>query len=165
MPISRMDDTGYYAVVMELNWVEVSADPSVAPFEFFTEVEGYQFPDIWRLYDVPDDESYWLFTDSSGEEVARLHLDELPGLSEAGYSPGVSDALTVQIVFLDVRSSFRGHGVGRWVAQWVCSRYPDRRVVALAKEEAEGFWRSIGWAESISKDDPCKAPMFASPLA
>lgn len=155
---------GHYAVLMELNWVEVSADPSVAPFEYFTEVEGYQFPDMWRLYDVPEDESYWLFTDSSGEEVARLHLDERPGLSEAGYDPGVDDDLTVQIVFLDVRESSRGRGLGRWIAAWVCSGFPDRRVVALAKEEAEGFWRSIGWEESRAEQGPEKSVMFASPM-
>ncbi|WP_147592853.1 hypothetical protein [Corynebacterium provencense] len=150
---------------MELNWVEVSADPSVEPCEYFAEVEGYQFPGIWRLYSVSNDESYWLFTDRDGKEVARLELDEAPTLSHAGYDPGVPDSHTVQIVFLDVRSSFRGHGVGRWVAHWVDSHYPDRRVVALAKEEAEGFWRAIGWEESLLQDDPRKAPMFASPMA
>jgi GNAT superfamily N-acetyltransferase len=114
---------------------------------------------------VADDKSYWLFTNSSGEEVARLELKEAPTLSEAGYTPGVGDEHTVQIGFLDVRKAFRGRGVGRWITDWACSRYPDRRVVALAKKEAEGFWRAIGWDESLSQDEPRNAPMFASPMA
>lgn len=150
---------------MELNWVEVSANPSVAPFEFFAEVEGYQFPDIWRLYDVPDDESYWLVTNTEGEEIARLQLDEKPTLSQAGYVPGVPDDQTIQIVFLDVREQYRGIGIGQQVTEWVRSQFAGRRAVALSKEEAEGFWRSIGWEESLSQHDPPKAPMFASSLA
>lgn len=149
---------------MELKAIEVSAASNVGPFEFFAEISGYAFPHIWRLYDIPEDESFWLFTDADDEEIARLQLDEKPTLSQAGYVPGVPDDQTIQIVFLDVREQYRGSGIGRQLTAWVTSQFPNRRAVALSKEEAEGFWRTIDWEESRSVLNPNKYVMFASPL-
>lgn len=141
---------------MNLKIVEVTGEftggfdiPSGYRFEHHWHYEASRDPnesDGYRQFKVMD-------TDS-GKEVARFELDETAErrnfiCSTYPISPVGPPILEIQ--FIDVRGSFRGRGIGRWIVQQLEQENPRVQLLALA-EESEGFWRSLGWTQVLPRE-------------
>lgn len=93
-------------------------------------------------------------------EVARVRVNPRRVLCEA-YEGFATPKDAVEIVFIEVRSDQRRRGIGELAVRHIKERYPGRDLVAFS-EEADEFWRRIGWTQHPRQDgDTYYRPLFA----
>lgn len=125
------------------------------PFDYEEAGSGFTF-DWWYHGPVHgDSQSTFLRVVESGEEVARVHLDDEVWIDHYAGVPSLGAAgLAVQ--FIEVHTGRRLRGIGHEVIRRLSARHPDRRLIAFS-EGADGFWSSLGWDRHLHAD-PEMAP-------
>lgn len=116
-------------------------------------LDGYEFANFWveEIYGsgAPDDGyQRFLAINEDEEQVALVELDlaaKREGFQTNHLLP-LTGAPVLEIQFIDVREKFRGQGVGKSVISELEKMFPGRKLMALS-EDADGFWRSLGWEE------------------
>lgn len=151
-------------VAMKLIIKELVFDPSEAAHV----PDDYAFAEFWRESHAvlePDGYKQFVIESDSGEEVARFELDldvNRDAFIASSYPIPADGKPLLEIQFIDVRSKFRGSGVGAILARHLVGEYPERQLFALAKESAEEFWEAVGWTR-VRPTDATRQVLFLAP--
>ena len=110
----------------------------------FAENVIYEHPHWWWDRQLGEEPWFVQVLDQTGSEVARVEFDDPGGINpEYANVPDLGDE-RLEIQFLEVATTARGHGVGGQVVRSLMERHPDRRLFAYS-EGADRFWTSLGW--------------------
>ncbi|QNJ90997.1 GNAT family N-acetyltransferase [Mycolicibacterium fluoranthenivorans] len=143
---------------MSLELVQVPYRSGTPPFPLR---DGYKFG--WRsLMRDPDKATYFeVLRDRTA--VARVETDENSYFDCYVGVPSNLRITALEIQLIDVLEQHRRQGIGRAVIEDLSRMYPDRRLVAFS-EDADEFWRHLGWDRFERRVDDPRYPSASRPL-
>lgn len=151
---------------MALRLIERIAEPNGGyPWQPFPPTPGYR-ADWWTGVRTPANRNIYLSALAGEAEVARIELDPVTHLSSYRDIPPITKT-PLRIQFIEVSLRLRHRGVGRSVIDLLTSRYRSNSFVALASDDAVGFWESLGWTRHLHFEDsdtrPLHWPLYLQP--
>ncbi|MET7280067.1 hypothetical protein ABZS29_17670 [Kribbella sp. NPDC005582] len=98
--------------------------------------------------------------DADDSEVARVQLDVKSDWG-SGYGVSVPAEGFVEVYKIDVREDRQRRGLGTAVLRLVKAQYPGRVFIAFS-EDADEFWRAVGWREYAHPKEPRSRHLFVA---
>jgi ribosomal protein S18 acetylase RimI-like enzyme len=115
-------------------------------------------PDWWDHPPYGVDDPWYVQVLRDGEEVGRVELDEIVGLRHYGVDRRL-ESKALEIQFIEVSSTCRRQGIATAIVRELEERHADRTLVAFS-EQADDFWRSLGWDRYVHPTRPFNRPLF-----
>lgn len=137
-----------------------SVEPHLLP-------RDYTFQNWWSDCSYMGDSEghrHFVVANDGGEEVARFVINETAkrrNFISSSYPIPLDGPELMEIQFIDVRESYRGHGIGTRVVEQIADKANGRQLIALS-EESDAFWESMGWRRVQPADD-LRRPLYVAP--
>jgi GNAT superfamily N-acetyltransferase len=128
---------------------------SWSPFERSDSFDAFEW---WDRVPYWNDDPWYIQILRDGEEVGRLELDEIVGLRDYGVDRPLKFK-PLEIQFIEVSSTCWRQGIATAIVRGLEERHPDRTLVAFS-QEADDFWRSLGWDRYVHPTRPWNRPLF-----